>query len=295
VRERWRVAILDSGLRDGSVLDPQSSIGATGLGDPLATRGSVSRSGPVAVLGPATALNPVVAFNSAVARGAAPGRNLAPVPAPFASCRFIDDGCEVLCAPVIPDPLGHGTAVAQVICGSVPTTRNCDLFVGQVLDHRGVTTAAALAAAINWSVREGANLIHMSLGLREDRQILAEAVSAAIAAGCIIVASTPARGEGTYPARYDGVIRATGDARCQWDEISDLHSAQADFGGCPRYASAPASSDQARLGGASLGAAHVTRFLVANIAPRLEAIAVRTQLRAGARYTGVEDRCFKAT
>jgi len=160
-----------------------------------------------------------------------------------------------------------------------------------VLDHRGVTTAAALAAAIDWSVREGANLIHMSLGLREARQILAKAVAAAVEAGCIIVASTPARGEGTYPARYAGVIRATGDARCQRDEISDLHSKQADFGGCPRYASESASSGRARLGGASLGAAHVTRLLVAQLGPELKSVAVRTQLSAVARYSGVEDRC----
>ena len=240
MRERWRVAVLDSGLRGG-------------------------------------------------------GR----IPEPLASCRFVDDGREVLRSAVVPDPRGHGTAVAEVIRGTGVTAHGCDLLIGQVLDHRGLTTAAALAAAIDWSVREGANLIHMSLGLREDRQILADAVAAALEAGCIIVASTPARGEGTYPACYEGVIRATGDARCQWNEISDLRSTQADFGGCPRYASDSASPDPVRLGGASLGAAHVTRFLGAHIAPGLEAVAVRTQLRAASRYTGVEDRSrgnwFKAT
>jgi subtilisin family serine protease len=168
--------------------------------------------------------------------------------------------------------------VAEVICGNRNAGCGCDLFVGQVLDHRGVTTAAALAAAIHWSVEVGANLIHTSLGLREDRQTLAEAVAAAVAAGCIIVASTPARGAGTHPARYPDVIRATGDARCRWDEISDLHSSQADFGGCPR------------LGGASLGAAHVTRFLVEHVAPGLGTVAVRLQLGEMAQYTGIEER-----
>jgi subtilisin family serine protease len=181
--------------------------------------------------------------------------------------------------------LGHGTSVAEIICGNPNAARGCDLFVGQVLDHRGVTTAGALAAAIHWSVEVGADLIHMSLGLRDDRQTLAEAVAAAVAAGCIIVASTPARGAGTFPARYPDVIRATGDARCHWDEISDLHSSQADFGGCP---------GAMRLGGASLGAAHVTRFLVEHIAPGLGTVAVRVELGKMARYTGIEVRRSEA-
>lgn len=206
---------------------------------------------------------------------------------PVASCRFVDDGRTVLSSAVEPDRFGHGTSVAEVICGRA---NRCDLLIGQVLDHRGVTTAAALAAAIDWSVREGVDLIHMSLGLREDRQILAEAVAAAVGAGCIIVASTPARGEGTYPARYPGVIRATGDARCGWDEISDLHSARADFGGCPRHASVAANLAGPNFGGASLGAAHVTRFLVEHVSPGPDIFRVRAHLCAMARYAGVETR-----
>lgn len=231
MRERWRVAVLDSGL------------------------------------------------------GFAPGRFrptvVAGFPDPGASCRFIDDGSAVLCSDAVPDPIGHGTSVAEIICPQDGAAA-CELFVGQVLDHRGITTAAALAAAIHWSVRVGAQLIHMSLGLREDRQILAEAVGTAVDAGSIVVASAPARGEGTYPARYPGVIRATADARCQRDEISDLHSSQADFGGCSRHL------HQTRLGGASLGAAHVTRFLVEHLVPGLGAAAVRAQLSVMARHTGIE-------
>ena len=270
MRDRWRVAVLDSGLRDAT-----------------------ARLDLAAPLGQAAPRDPVVSRNLAVPCAPAASRVLAALPEPVASCRFIDDGRTVLCSAVVPDPVGHGTSVAEVICGNRNNARGCDFLVGQVLDHRGVTTAAALAAAIHWSVRVGADLIHMSLGLREDRQTLAKAVAAAVDAGCIIVASTPARGEGTYPACYPDVIRATGDARCQWDEISDLHSSQADFGGCPRHASGPAASEDpraVRLGGASLGAAHVTRFLIEHVAPGLDAVAVRAQLSAVARYSGVEAR-----
>jgi hypothetical protein len=206
---------------------------------------------------------------------------------PIASCRFLDNGLEVLTAPAISDPVGHGTGVCELIGGG---SRAVDLLVGQVLDHRGVATAAAVAAAISWSVNVGAELIHMSLGLRESRHVLASAVAAAVQAGCIVVASAPARGEGTFPARYPQVIRATGDARCQLDEISDLSSAQADFGACPRYARDLSAADagSARLGGASIGAAHLTRFLVERVVPGSDVTSVRAQLRAMARYRGIE-------
>ncbi len=234
MRERWRVAVLDSGLADSA---------------------------------------------------AAPDPRLAPV----ASCRFLGTGQQVVTAPTVPDALGHGTAVCEVVCGG---PRFVDLLVGQVLDQRGVTTPAALAAAIMWSLEEGADLIHMSLGLREDRPVLAAAIDRAVKAGCIVVASAPARGECTFPARYANVIRATGDARCQRDEISALNSAQADFGGCPRRISRAAATDpdSVRFGGASLGAAHVTRFLVGRIAAGSEVTAVRAQLRALARYRGIETK-----
>ena len=198
------------------------------------------------------------------------------------SCRFVDDGHTVLCSEAVPDPIGHGTSVTEIICGRRDGAP--ELLVGQVLDHRGTTSAAALAAAIDWSVRAGADLIHMSLGLREDRQILERAAAAAVDAGRIVVASSPARGACTFPASYPGIIRATADARCQLDEISDLHSSQADFGGCPYYLHAT------RLGGASLGAAHVTRFLVEHAAPGQDAAAVRSRLRSMARHTGIEAR-----
>ncbi len=209
--------------------------------------------------------------------------------APLAARRFIDTGQEILTGPVARDETGHGTAVAAVICSA---HRPVDLLVGQVLDHRGVATPAGLAAAIMWSLDEGADLVHMSLGLREDRHVLATAVDAAVKAGCIVVASAPARGEVTFPARYPHVIRATGDARCGRDEISALQSAQADFGACPRYAATGEliGGGSACLGGASLGAAHLTRFLVERVAPGSEINAVRTQLLTMARYRGIERR-----
>lgn len=212
---------------------------------------------------------------------------LEPLQMLVASSRFTDVGGEIERSPVLTDERGHGTHVCRVICS---TSRALELIIGQVLDHRGVTTPAALAAAIWWVLAEGADLIHMSLGLHADRTILADAVHGAVQAGCIVVASAPARGHCTFPARYPHVIRATGDARCGRDEISALNSGQADFGGCPRYLPERGltDSDSARCAGASIGAAHVTRFLVERIARGSELATIRSELCTLARHRGPE-------
>jgi hypothetical protein len=162
------------------------------------------------------------------------------------------------------------------------SSKAVELMIGQVLDEEGVSTPAAVAAAICWAMEARVDLIHMSLGLREDRYVLADAVAGAVRAGCVVIASAPARGGATFPAAYAGVIRATGDARCAEGEISVLGSAQAHFGGCPQYAGHPKS------GGASIGAANVSGLVVARLVPGSQTETVRAQLTVMALYQGVE-------
>ena len=193
------------------------------------------------------------------------------------SRRFVDTGTEVVQLAPEPDPIGHGTRVARII----DSASTCEFLVAQVIDASRRTTPAAVAAAIRWAVAARAQLIHLSLGLHEDRPVLADAVAEVLAAGCVLVASSPARGDRTYPAAYPGVIRATGDARCAAGEISVLQTAQADFG------AAPALPGQA-VAGASIGAAYLSAFICQNLSPGLDAQSIRTRLAALARYHGPE-------
>ena len=199
---------------------------------------------------------------------------------PVDACRFSDTGLTVSATPVLADRLGHGSLMVRIIgqCAAI------ELLNAQVFGASMSTTAAAVAAAIDWSVAQRADLLHLSLGLRENRAVLDGAVSKAIAAGCIVIASTPARGEMSYPARYPGVIRATGDARCSVEEISWLASPQADFGACPRFGA------QHGAGGASVGAAYLTRFIVANLRPGFDTAHIRSELTKLARHRGPESR-----
>jgi hypothetical protein len=155
----------------------------------------------------------------------------------------------------------------------------------------GRATPAAVAAALSWALAQCGQLIHLSLGLPHDRAVLAQAISRVIAAGAVIVASTPARGMRTYPAAYAGVIRATGDARCGREEISHLATPWADFGACAVHGSPNGHSQR----GASIGAAHLTRFILAHLPPSTElAAAVSRSLVQCAAYRGAERRAVES-
>lgn len=200
-----------------------------------------------------------------------------------ASCRF--DGEDGRSAPKdsIDDVSGHGTRVTRIIASASSPPA---LLIAQVLDAKGRATPAGVAAALRWACGQGARIIHMSLGLAADRAVLAQAVSDALGTGAIVVASAPARGAMSFPARYPGVLSATGDARCGPDQISVLGGQGAQFGGCVLR---PAGMAEPR-GGASIGAAHVTRFIVSHVLPGSSPGQVRADLAANASFHGRERR-----
>jgi len=198
----------------------------------------------------------------------------------------------------IVDALGHGTAVCDVILHYAPKIA---LYNAQVFEGRGVTTAASVAAAIDWLVQEKVPVINLSLGLREDRAILKEACAKAVAADIILIAAAPAQGRATYPSAYPGVIRTTGDARCAVGEISFLDSVQADFGGCargispdqtppPSQAGQARQAENARVGGASIGTAHVCGQVAAYLQTGGRVSSVREWLVSRADYLHNEHR-----
>lgn len=200
----------------------------------------------------------------------------------FAGRRFslLDDGLAE--SELLDDPLGHGSAVIEAIGQRAPAAVFC---VAQVFDQRGVTSALQIAIAIDWLVAQDVRLINLSLGLRQDRSLLREACASAVARGVLICASSPAQGEGVFPANYPQVLRITGDARCTEHEWSWLDSAQADFAACVN-GSYPGQS------GASLGCAalsgHIASFLVEQ--PQASNAQVVHWLQENARYRGPERR-----
>ncbi|QNH76546.1 peptidase S8 and S53 subtilisin kexin sedolisin [Pseudomonas protegens] len=189
--------------------------------------------------------------------------------------------------PLQEDALGHGSAVLQAIGQRAPAAR---LYVAQVFDRRGVTSAAQVSAALYWLLEQQVRLINLSLGLRQDRDLLRQACAAAEARGVLLCASSPAQGEPVFPASYPGVWRVTGDARCSAQQWSWLDTAQADFAACVR-GSSPGQS------GASLGCAalsgHIAAYLGAH--PGASKAQVQQWLRDNAQYQGPERRTMPCT
>lgn len=206
-------------------------------------------------------------------------------PAVEAGCAlgFAPDGSA---RPAGPDRLGHGTAVAGMIRRAVP---GAVILSAQVFDDRPVTSALRVAAGLRWLVGFSAppDLVCLSLGLAADRAVLRAAIAEVMEAGLVIVAAHPARGGPCYPAAYPGVIAATGDARCGWEEISQLG---------PELFGAWCNSPErggGGMAGASLGAARLAGHLAAIAAAEgglASPAAARSALARRARHFGPERR-----
>ncbi len=246
-------------------------------------------------------------------------------PGAIDAAAFVTDGGRVASRAPAADPNGHGSRIAALWAAG---GGDFELLLGQVFVDAAAASGAAVAAAIDWAAGRRADLIHMSLGLAADRAVLRAAVCRAVESGCILVASTPARGGPVYPAGYPGVIRGTGDARCSAGELSWLGAGL--FGGCPRFeegggfegvgvgvgrgagggagagvavgggisgvesVGVGGGSDGGRSGhgaggGASAGAAWVTRKILSG--PKYGSVnALVAALSAGASYRGPESR-----
>ncbi len=164
---------------------------------------------------------------------------------------FIDIKDEKLQAKELKkDSLGHGTILSNII-----KEDNVDIYCAQVFDKELVTTAQTVAFAIDYLVSKNVDLIHMSLGLSNDREILKQSVNKAIEKGILIVASAPSLStQITYPSFYKGVISVTGDARCTKDNISYINCSHAMFGAC-------VMSNDEKVRGSSVAAAYFTKKL----------------------------------
>jgi hypothetical protein len=198
-----------------------------------------------------------------------------------AAAAFVVDGVDLNAVPVSADALDHGSRVADILLHCAP---QAELLVAQVFRERLTTTAAQVAAAIDWAVANGAQLINLSLGLREPRPVLAEACARAVAAGVVLCAAAPARGQSVYPAGFAGVLRVSGDARCAPGELAAIGTAEVDFGAHVR----PLDGSLAGAG-ASMACAWLSGLAARHLAGGGGADTLRAWLAEQACHHGVDN------
>ena len=117
------------------------------------------------------------------------------------------------------DRNGHGTHIAGIIAadadndndlGLIGVIPQANLLNVKVADDRGICQKSAVAAGIVWAVDNGANIINISLAIRETSKDLENAIDYAWENGCIIVAAANlGNAPLAYPAYFDKCIAVT--------------------------------------------------------------------------------------
>lgn len=165
---------------------------------------------------------------------------------------------------------GHGTAVASVIAGNDPLTPgvapSASLTSIRIAGDDGMSDSYLLAQGIVEAVRNGAQLINISMGSQGDSAIVRNAVEYARQQGSLIIAAAGNNGidRVSYPAANEGVI-AVGAVDAAGSHLDFSNSGQAVDVAAPGYGiNAAWTGDQAAsMSGTSFSAPIVTGAIAA--------------------------------
>lgn len=107
------------------------------------------------------------------------------------------------------DDNGHGTQIAGVIADS--TLDNIYIQPYKVLDSRGNGTLISLAAGINCAVSDKVDIINISVGFKEESDVLKAAIDNAEMNDILVIGAAGNDGTDTlyYPASYDNVVKVS--------------------------------------------------------------------------------------
>ena len=185
------------------------------------------------------------------------------------------DGCDWVTSPTsvcrgtgVLDENGHGTHVAGIIAakndglGVTGVAPSVEILPLRVLDANGEGWLADIAAAIDYAVNNGANVINLSLGGTADRSVIRLAVERAISRGVVVVAAAGNDGvsaSASYPAAYPGVIAvaATNESNRIASYSSSGNYIDVAAPGSDILSAWPFESGYARLSGTSMASPHV--------------------------------------
>ncbi|HZT44348.1 MAG TPA: S8 family serine peptidase [Chthonomonadaceae bacterium] len=121
------------------------------------------------------------------------------------------------------EAVGHGTMIAGIIARGAPKAQ---ILPVRVLNGDGFGTALDVAIGIDYAVTHGARVLNMSFGSSQNSRALEEALSEAIDAGAVVVASAgnDNTSKNHYPAASPDVLAVTSV------ESNNVKSSYANFG-----------------------------------------------------------------
>ncbi len=122
-------------------------------------------------------------------------------------------------SPTMNDLNGHGTHIAGIICatannyiGVAGIVDNCKILNVKVADDNGFCHSQLVARGILWAVDNGANVINISIEIKNSSLELENAVNYAWEHGALIVCAAGNQGNSSavYPAYYENSLAVAG-------------------------------------------------------------------------------------
>ena len=215
---------------------------------------------------------------------------------------YVDDrfGWDFISPGDLPhDDNGHGTHVAGTIAalrdghGSTGVSYDAEVMAVRVLDDEGRGSLRGVAKGIRYAVDNGADIINLSLGGDENRDVL-EALEYAQEHDVLVVvaAGNDGASQPGYPARYSASLSnvisvgAFGDglARASFsNNVGDSGAVQVDAPGVSIYSTKPNQTFGHRSG-TSMAAPHVSAVAALTLSanPQLTSAELRSVLTQGA-------------
>jgi len=185
-------------------------------------------------------------------------------------------GCRIYVAPDgglredgdFRDLIGHGTAVAGVIRSAFP---DAAIFAVRVFGSDDTTWPSLVARGILRAAAADCDFLNLSLAVPPGpgAEAVAAACSAALDAGCVIVASARPDRPGWLPGSHPGVHAVTADDSLETDEVRECPDRRLLAPGRPRDLGS--LSRESNLNGHSFACAralvHLARRRMATVSP----------------------------
>jgi len=164
------------------------------------------------------------------------------------------------------DRIGHGTAVTAVIREKAPAA---EIFAVRIFHHSLATRMVPLIQAIDWCVRNGMDLINLSLGTSNPAHepVLRQAVQRVLAGGGLLIAAGAQAGVRWLPGTLPGVLAVELDWDCPREEYrtATLPDGRTLYRACGFPRPAPGIAPERNLRGLSFAVANVTGLVARQI------------------------------